>query len=205
MTCQHCGWETPEQSPERDALEAMKVDSKATQCIEEIIRREGGWKLSKVKHDRGGWTFAGISQRANPDWPGWTLAFEHKERRDSTPPPALVTMARVLYKQNYWDPLQLNALKVDDLQLEAFDCAVLSGPPNATRLLQAALGVKSDSVIGPTTLQAYADVSGNDARAVAALLKLKLYRIQRHCSIVRRNPNQRKFLLGWVSRDLGET
>ena len=39
------------------------------------IAKEGGYKLinSSKKGDRGGRTYAGISERANPKWEGWKI------------------------------------------------------------------------------------------------------------------------------------
>jgi lysozyme family protein len=61
--------------------------------------------------------------------------------------------AKLIYRDRYW-----SAVKADDLppgiRYAVFDAAVNSGPGQAVKWLQAALGVSSDGVIGPKTLQA---------------------------------------------------
>ena len=58
-----------------------------------------------------------------------------------------------IYRGWYW-----NAIRGDDLppglDLAVFDIAVNSGPGRAARLLQAALSVPADGIVGPVTLDA---------------------------------------------------
>jgi len=63
------------------------------------------------------------------------------------------TEALPIYRRLYWD-----AVRADDLppglDLATFDLAVNSGPSRAVRMLQTALGVEADGIVGPVTSKA---------------------------------------------------
>jgi lysozyme family protein len=40
-------------------------------AYEKMIRNEGGYKLHIVREDQGEQTYAGISRKYHPQWPGW--------------------------------------------------------------------------------------------------------------------------------------
>jgi lysozyme family protein len=63
--------------------------------------------------------------------------------------------ARAIYRRNYWSAIRAGDLPAG-LDLAVFDCAVNSGPKRAVLLLQKALGVTEDGIIGAKTLQAAA-------------------------------------------------
>ena len=47
-----------------------------SKALKALMRAEGGYKLHKIRGDRGGLTYAGISQRSWKDWEGWEDAEE---------------------------------------------------------------------------------------------------------------------------------
>ena len=61
--------------------------------------------------------------------------------------------AKSVYRKQYWDACQCDAMP-DALRYPLFDAAVNSGPGQAIKWLQSAIGVKADGVIGPMTRQA---------------------------------------------------
>jgi len=61
--------------------------------------------------------------------------------------------AKGVYKRRYWDECRCD-LMPDQLRYAMFDAAVNSGPKQAIKWLQSALGVKADGSIGPVTQQA---------------------------------------------------
>jgi lysozyme family protein len=81
-------------------------------------------------------------------------------------------LAKRIYLERYW-----KSVRADDLppgiRYATFDAAVNSGPAQATRWLQRALGVEADGLIGPKTLSAaYAqDVNALRLRVLAQRLK----------------------------------
>jgi len=109
-----------------------------------VLKAEGGF----VNHPRdpGGMTNLGVTRNVWREWVNRDV--DEAEMRALTP--ELVTP---LYKQRYWD-----ACKCSDLPLGVdyvvFDSAVNMGSSRAARLLQAALGVKADGIIGRATIAA---------------------------------------------------
>ncbi|TXH16415.1 MAG: hypothetical protein E6R03_05490 [Hyphomicrobiaceae bacterium] len=111
---------------------------------------EGGLKLSHIKGDKGGQTFAGISRVYWPAWEGWPLL-------DAGAPfdnPLVVAALRSFYFKNFWLPINGENLPIR-LATQVFDMAVNSGIDDAARCLQRVLGtVKVDGQIGIKTVVA---------------------------------------------------
>ncbi len=58
-----------------------------------------------------------------------------------------------IYRSTFWDACKCGLLP-SGIDLAVFDCAVAEGPERAVRLLQEALNVKTDGLIGAVTLAA---------------------------------------------------
>jgi lysozyme family protein len=112
----------------------MKFDDAFTK----LLGHEGAY--SNHSADPGGETMFGITiavARAN----GYTGPMRQLPQ----------TEAKRIYKALYWDKVQADALP-DRVRYAVFDAAVNSGPGQAIRWLQRALGVADDGHIGPITL-----------------------------------------------------
>lgn len=116
-------------------------------CVEIILTREGG--LKEDPDDPGGLTNFGISQRAFP-----ALDIRKLTREG----------AITLYRTYYWEPSRATRLPAP-LDLYLFDSAVNQGVGTAVRLLQKAVDVAQDGVIGPVTLGAITHLGAKDAAA----------------------------------------
>lgn len=162
--------------------------------IEPLVEKEGGYRLVEVPGDRGGRTYAGISERSNPDWRGWALIAS-----GGTSAPELVRAVQDQYRSDYWAPLQAEEIESDDIVEAMFSCAVLAGPRTAIKLVQACVEVKPDGIMGPETLKA---LNGCDRELFRA--RFALARINRYREICNRRRDQSKFLLGWLNRVFGE-
>lgn len=109
-----------------------------------VLKAEGGF----VNHPRdpGGMTNLGVTRNVWKEWVRHEV--DEAEMRSLTP-----ELVAPLYKARYWD-----ACKCDDLprgvDYAVFDSAVNMGPFRAAKLLQAALGVTADGVIGRATIAA---------------------------------------------------
>jgi lysozyme family protein len=105
-------------------------------AFEHIIGAEGGY----VHHPRdpGGETKYGITKRDYPDLdiPNLTL-----------------DQAKHIYRANYWDAIKADYLP-GQVAILVFDSAVNQGVSRATKLMQRALEVQVDGVIGPRTIAA---------------------------------------------------
>lgn len=157
-------------------------------AFQRTLRAEGGFRLTDVRGDRGGQTYAGISRKANPEWPGWAWV-----DRDETPPTDLV---RDLYRLSYWAPLRCDRMP-QAIAEDVFDFAVNAGVKVSAKLAQAVAQVTPDGVVGPKTIAALAAMDPAMFRPAFALAKIARYR-----DIVMRNRSQSKFLLGWINRTL---
>ena len=160
-------------------------------AFEATLLNEGGYKLTNVKADRGGQTYAGIARVPNPSWSGW----EYIDRGD-TPPSEMV---RQFYRQNYWDALGMSAIIDQKVAENIYDFAVNAGTSTSAKLAQIVVGATPDGKIGPVTTAAI-----NQCDPHLFLPRFALAKLSRYERIVSRDASQSKFLLGWVRRVLAE-
>ena len=156
------------------------------QMLDDVIRREGGYVHDPV--DRGGPTNYGITQRTLRAWRGQmvTAADVRRLTRDE---------ARAIYQRRYVDDPGFARLP-DPLRAQVIDDGVLSGPRQAVKDLQRAIGgVTVDGQLGPKTRVAlrHQGVSAVHARLIQV-------RAERLARIVVRRPDQARFLVGWLAR-----
>lgn len=111
--------------------------------FDELILAEGGYVNDK--DDAGGETYLGISRKNNPNWVGWEVIDKEKKKglkditdrlkKDIT----LTNSAKFLYKQNYWDVLELDDIPSQSIAHELFDTCVNCGKTTAIRIAQQVL------------------------------------------------------------------
>lgn len=104
-----------------------------------LITHEGGF--SNHPDDPGGATMYGVTEvvaRAE----GYTGPM-----RDLS-----LDFAKKVYRKRFWDACRCDQMP-DVIRYPLFDAAVNSGPSQAIKWLQVAVGVKADGVIGPVTQQ----------------------------------------------------
>jgi len=150
------------------------------------ILREGGY----VDHpaDKGGPTNMGITIATLSAWRGHpATATDISTLTEGE--------ARSIYTKRYWQDPGLDKVPGEELQSVLFDCAVNHGAPRAIRMLQAALGIKEDGIMGPVTLAALPHL---DTRKVA--LKVLAHRVRFFGSIISHNHSQAVFASGWLNR-----
>lgn len=120
-------------------------------ALEVVLKLEGGY--SDDPRDSGGKTQYGITEKV-------ARAFGYSgDMRELTK-----QTAAEIYKQGYWLNCKCDQLPYP-LSLYVFDCAVNQGSDAAKKLLQAALNVKQDGLIGSVTLAA-ARKSGSETAAL---------------------------------------
>lgn len=99
-----------------------------------------------------------------------------------------------IYLAEYWNAARCDQLPTP-LDLVHFDSAVLCGVPTASRMLQQALGVKIDGLLGPTTLSA---AQASDRwRSIARYVN---NRISYHAADAAMHQKKAKYLHGWLKR-----
>jgi lysozyme family protein len=142
-------------------------------AIEFVLSYEGGY--SNDPADPGGETRWGISKRAYPDLNIKTLTRE---------------AAIALYRRDYWERCRCDALP-PAIAFLLFDSAVNQGAGKAIRIMQQALGVAADGVIGSATINAASKAKENVAVAEF---------VARRCAAYAMTPNVQRFGLGWMRR-----
>ena len=112
--------------------------------FDKLILAEGGYVNDK--DDAGGETYLGISRKNNPKWIGWEVIDEVKKKygiknitsrlkKDT----ALTNSVKFLYKQNYWDVLELDDIPSQGIAHQLFDTCVKCGKTTAIRIAQQVL------------------------------------------------------------------
>lgn len=120
--------------------------------FEKVILAEGGWVNDK--DDAGKETYLGISRRFNPKWSGWYIIDDIKKycKANKIYSPAainkrlkadkeLTEKAKVLYKKEYWDRLELDDVPSQEIAHQMFDTAVNCGVINSIKMIQTVLGM----------------------------------------------------------------
>ena len=156
------------------------------EAIKPLLKREGGYV--NHKSDRGGATNHGITQSTFSDW----LSRHGQGWRDVKS--LTVTEAAKIYQDNYWTPAKCDLLP-DILREIHFDAAVNHGVIRAAKLLQQAVGVTDDGIIGPATLRAIANTSNGYMLARYAAVRYRFYG-----EIIKRDRSQLVFITGWMDR-----
>jgi lysozyme family protein len=118
-------------------------------AFERVVGTEGGYVNDP--RDPGGETKFGISKRSYPDEDiaGMTL-----------------NRAKDIYRRDFWEVARLDVMP-EDVRFAVFDLAVNSGVVPAITMLQRAVGVNDDGILGPRTLAA---VNATPASRVIARL-----------------------------------
>ena len=105
-----------------------------------LITHEGGF--SNHPDDPGGATMYGVTE-----------AVARAEGYMGPMQDLTLDFAKSVYRKRYWDACRCDQMP-DPLRYPLFDAAVNSGPSQAIKWLQLAVGVKVDGAVGPITQQA---------------------------------------------------
>lgn len=100
--------------------------------------------------------------------------------------------AKEIYKKDFWDKYRIGELN-ERIRLYTFDSIVNHGPTIGIKLLQRAIGVKDDGIIGQTTISQSIKATPN---------AFALARSDYYVDIVRNDISQLVFLKGWLRRSL---
>jgi len=149
--------------------------------LDAVLRWESGFADNAA--DPGGATKYGITRKTLSRWRGRrvTKAEVSALTRDE---------AAAIYRAWYWDACRCDELPAP-ITLAVFDAAVNQGPLRARKLLQGAVGVKADGIVGPVTLDAVR------AADTADLLRDFMARRALHYASL---PNRAVFGRGWFRR-----
>lgn len=111
-------------------------------CLALVLKHEGNF----VNHpkDPGGMTNLGVTKRVWEEWVGHEV--DEKAMRALTP-----AIVAPMYEMRYWRTSYCEKLQ-RGLDLLVFTMAVNAGAGRSVKLLQEAIGVVADGVIGPNTM-----------------------------------------------------
>lgn len=144
--------------------------------------------------DRGGETVSGITRRSHPELSIWRSldALSLGQKKIYRPSPLEWAEIYNIYRNAYYDPLNIDAINSPNLALNVFDVGVNSGIKKAASMLQQVVGVRMDGRIGPGTLAAANN--GTDWYPAFKQARIEWYR-----QLAARGSNY-KFLNGWLKR-----
>lgn len=163
--------------------------------IERVLAREGGFVDNP--HDRGGPTKYGITQETLASWRGLPVTPDDVRTLGKDEAKSILRFRYVV--QPGFDHIEDGSLRA-----VIVDIAVNSGARQAVLLLQRALDVTDDGILGPETLEA-ANEKADDERAMAAVAIRTLTARQRFYSgLVAKHPDQIAFLVGWTERAMSQ-
>ena len=167
---------------------------------------EGGY--ANNAHDSGGETWKGISRNNEKNWAGWKIIDAYKKLPNF---PANLKNSEELqqnvlsvYKNSYWDSLNLGFISDQRMANKLYDTGVNMGTGTAGKFFQRVLNVSTkstlllDGKIGPKTISVFNDLSDRDKFMVWKLFNC--LQGERYISICEANPAQEIFLRSWASR-----
>lgn len=161
--------------------------------------------------DKGGETYRGISRKFNPQWRGWAIIDGYKARTgfiDLLPgDPDLNWLVKEFY-HDLWKQLHCDDFDSQDIADVLFDTAVHSGIGTAVQFLQIALNALNrnqklwpdlviDGVIGAKTLWS---IEQAKERWPEVAVVMRGLRIAYLAKLMREDPTQEEFALGWIRR-----
>jgi lysozyme family protein len=104
--------------------------------------------------------------------------------------------AKTIYAADYL-PSGLNGILSEPVAIKIFDMGVNQGVTTAVRLVQGALGVTVDGILGPKTILAINGISPD--RMMRYLVSVA---VRRYVDIALHDRTQLRFLSGWINRGL---
>jgi lysozyme family protein len=157
-------------------------------CYTKTLKFEGGFQ--KNPKDRGNWTGGniGVGELKGTKYGISAKSYPNLDIESLTQDQAIA-----IYRRDYWDALRLGEIDSNRIAWKVFDLAINCGRREATHMLQKAVGVTVDGIIGSHTLEAVnkADID----LVMAELVKLQ----QEHYDKIHNEDND-VFYAGWIMR-----
>lgn len=167
---------------------------------------EGGY-VNDPK-DAGGETIFGIARNMWKDLPLWQIMDKHKAQCDVSTKDgrkkleslcladeSFVEQKDAFYKSQFWDKVKGDEITDQNVANNIYDFAVNAGTKQAVKSLQRTLGITDDGAFGSGTLAA---CNSSEARILNnnyCVARENFYK-----DLVKRKPQNEKFLNGWLSR-----
>lgn len=125
-------------------------------AFDRIFINEG--EFQDDPQDRGNWTSGkiGVGELKGTKYGISAMSYPNLDIENLT-----LAEVKAIYKRDWWDKLWMNNFH-PALQYQMFDAAINHGAHNAIMILQTALNIPSDGIIGPRTKTAAQTIEIND-------------------------------------------
>jgi lysozyme family protein len=153
-----------------------------------VLRFEDSTLSGKITVDDGGPTRFGIASRYHPEL---TACGFYKDMGSV----AALQIAKSIYDISYAQPLSIEQIANQDIANKLLSLGVNIGVFRASKMLQSAVGITEDGVIGVNTLMR---LSGADPLMVLADLRAAATRY--YHEVVAEHPEDEEYLNGWLAR-----
>lgn len=160
--------------------------AKAEKLIPLILKWEGGYSNHPL--DSGGCTMKGVTI-------GTFRSFFGKSKTCSELKNISDDQWSKVFKEGYWDKMGGDDIKSQSVADIIVDWAWLSGVKTVAKKIQKIVGVEADGKIGPVTIKAINTFSPKELHQKIYGERKKFYE-----NLVKRNPEQKVFLNGWMNR-----
>lgn len=160
-------------------------------AIAPVLKHEGGY--NNHPSDPGGATNYGITLKVAQGF-GSMADFNNDGVVNAADMKVMpLVFALKVYETNYWNPL-FNSFP-QPVADKVLDMAVHMGPSRAAKLLQQALGLTADGVVGPRTVAAVGACSPAETRVTIRVLQRAFY-----TALIKKTPSLFIFRNGWMTR-----
>ena len=168
-------------------------------ALQKVLAHEGGYVNDP--DDPGGETYKGVARAMHSKWSGWVRVdiaknksvFPANLEKDTE----LQNEVAQFYQVNFWDALSADNIESQLVADSIFDFAVNAGLKTSASLAQMVVEAETDGVIGFESLEKIN--AFNPEHFLAAFTVAK---IARYIAIIKKRPESKKYLYGWVSRTL---
>ena len=126
------------------------------QCFERVVSSEGGFQNDPK--DRGNWTSGviGSGELRGTKYGISAMSYPNIDIKNLT-----LENAKDVYEKDWWDRLKLERFS-KAVAFQIFDAAVNHGASSAVKMVQRAVGVVADGVVGEKTISAIRKIDPDD-------------------------------------------
>lgn len=168
---------------------------------------EGGYVNDK--NDSGGETIFGIARNMWKDLPLWKIVDDYKKivgdlsQKDNRQEleklclgnAEFVSQKNAFYKSQFWDKIRGDEIRSQAVANNIYDFSVNAGVKQSVKILQRVLNISDDGVFGNNTLNTCNNTQSAKLNNDFCAMRESFYK-----DLVKRKPQNEKFLNGWLSR-----
>ena len=146
--------------------------------------------------DAGGETVSGVTRKNYPSLKIWTSLDKISDvakKKSYQPTKEEWDEIYKIYFDLYYQKVNAEDIMDEQLAIQVFDFAVNGGVSRSAKILQEAIKVTQDGIIGPKTL-----LAANSNKKASDLFRQ--HRIKFYENLVKEKPSNQKFISGWLNR-----